>query len=62
MTLAKNKKLKKLFVNLEDALYWSTTEEKGDSLSAYTIYSGNGDASISDKCDKYFALCVRTAQ
>ncbi|HFB53324.1 MAG TPA: DUF1566 domain-containing protein [Sulfurimonas autotrophica] len=60
--LAKNKKLKRLFVNLEDALYWTRSEDKDDNLFAYTIYSGNGHDSISDKCDKYFVLCVRTAK
>ncbi len=59
ISLGKNKQLKQKFHYLEDGLYWSKTEEKGNDLSAYTIYSGNGHDSISDKCDKYFAVCVR---
>lgn len=57
--LSKNKKLKKQFSHFENALYWSASPDKNDDLSAHTIYSGNGHDSISDKCDKYFAICVR---
>ena len=57
--LSKNKKLKKHFSHFENALYWSASPDKNDDLSAHTIYSGNGHDSISDKCDKYFAICVR---
>ena len=57
--LSKNKKLKKQFSHFEKALYWSASPDKNDDLSAHTIYSGNGHDSISDKCDKYFAICVR---
>lgn len=59
LAFAKNKNLTKKFVHLEDGLYWTATTAKKDDLSAHTVYSTNGYDSISDKCDKYFVICVR---
>jgi len=57
--LFQNKKLKQRFTYLEDALYWTATEDEKDNLNAYTIYSANAYISVSDKCDKNFIMCVR---
>jgi len=57
--LGKSHDLKKQFVYLEEGVYWSSQIDKDDEFSAITVYSGNGFISSSDKCDKYFVMCVR---
>ena len=57
--LGKSHDLKKQFVYLEEGVYWSSQIDKDDEFSAITVYSGNGFISSSDKCEKYFVLCVR---
>lgn len=59
LRLAKSKSLKKGFSYLGDYLYWSKDEEKEDELNAYVVYLPNGFVSLSDKCEKNYALCVR---
>jgi len=57
--LVKSHNLKKQFVYLEEGVYWSSKIDKDDEFSAITVYTGNGFISSSDKCDKYFVMCVR---
>ncbi|WP_457749625.1 Lcl C-terminal domain-containing protein [Sulfurimonas sp.] len=57
--LAKSKNMKKHFKFLETQIYWTSNEDISDNLNAITIYTGNGFASTSDKCDKNFFICVR---
>ncbi|QOP45593.1 DUF1566 domain-containing protein [Sulfurimonas paralvinellae] len=59
VNLFQNKKLKQKFTYLQDAVYWTKTDDEKDDLNAYTIYSANAYISVSDKCDKNFIMCVR---
>ena len=57
--LSKRKILKENFKYLEEGVYWSNAIDKRDEFSAITVYTGNGFISSSDKCEKYFIVCVR---
>jgi len=57
--LSKNQNLKQDFVFLQKGVYWSSEIDKNDEFSALTVYTGNGFVSSSDKCEKYFVMCVR---
>ncbi len=58
-SLAKSSKVKALFSNLGENLYWSIDEDMNDDLNAYVIYTSNGFTSTSDKCEKNYIVCVR---
>ena len=58
-SLGKSHDLKNKFVFLEEGVYWSSKIDKDDEFSAISVYSGNGFVSSSDKCDKYFVMCIR---
>ena len=58
--LGRSRKLKTKFKHLETALYWSKDiDQSSDGFSAYTVYTGNGFISSTDKCKKNKMICVR---
>lgn len=60
VALSNNNALKKKFIYLQEALYWSSSLDKAyPLLNAYTVYSGNAHTALSDKCEDYYVICVR---
>ncbi|UCN00938.1 DUF1566 domain-containing protein [Sulfurimonas sp. SWIR-19] len=61
--LGESKKLKTKFRHLDTALYWSKDIDKSsDGFNAYTVYTGNGFVSSTDKCHTNKLVCVRKLQ
>ena len=58
VSLAKSKEGKAKFTYLEEAIYWTSEEDKNDDFNIVTVFSGNGFVSSSDKCDKENFVCV----
>jgi len=57
--LFKSESIKQKFIYLEDSIYWSKSLDSNDNFNAFTVYSGNGFQSLSDKCEKNAIICVR---
>ena len=57
-SLAQSNGLKKEFIHLGNYIYWSGDDDVEDDLNAYVVYVPNAFTSISDKCEKNYAICV----